>query len=75
MYIYIYQEEKEKKRLEQLERKKELQQLHDEEMSSIKGCKQPQASKVTRATIQANQEKIEAEAKGRSCYLTVLKGT
>jgi len=56
-------EEKEKKRLEQLERKKELQQLHDEEMSSIKGCKQPQASKVTRATIQANQEKIEAEAK------------
>ncbi|KAK7116261.1 coiled-coil domain-containing protein 124-A-like [Littorina saxatilis] len=54
-------DEKEKKRLEQLERKKELQKLADEEMSSMKGAK-ANPVKVTRAQIQANEEKLEAEA-------------
>ena len=54
------QDEKEKKRLEQLERKKELQRLADEEMSSLKGAK-ANPTKVTRALIQANQEQLAAE--------------
>ncbi|KAK0070289.1 coiled-coil domain-containing protein 124 [Biomphalaria pfeifferi] len=54
-------EEREKKRQELLERKKTLQQLHEEEMSSIKGAKS-QAAKLTRAQILENQERIAAAA-------------
>ena len=54
------QDEKEKKRLEQLERKKELQRLAEEEMNSLKGAK-ANPTKVTRALIQANQEQLAAE--------------
>lgn len=48
------QEEKEKRRLEQLERKKETQRLLEEEDSKLKGGKAPRAapSKVTRAQIE-----------------------
>nr|KAI8769593.1 coiled-coil domain-containing protein 124-like [Biomphalaria glabrata] len=54
-------EEREKKRQELLERKKTLQQLHEEEMSSIKGAKS-QAAKLTRAQILEHQERIAAAA-------------
>ncbi|XP_076443260.1 coiled-coil domain-containing protein 124-like [Babylonia areolata] len=54
-------EDKEKKRVEQMERKKELQRLAEEEMSSMKGAK-PVSGKVTRAQVQANMERLEAEA-------------
>lgn len=49
------QEEKEKRRLEQLERKKEAQRLLEEEDSKLKGGKAPRVampSKVTRAQIE-----------------------
>lgn len=49
------QEEKEKRRLEQLERKKETQRLLEEEDSKLKGGKAPRVavpSKVTRAQIE-----------------------
>ena len=55
-----FQDDKEKKRLEQLEKKKELQRLAEEEMSSLKGAKAPSA-KVTRAEIQSNMARLEAE--------------
>ncbi|XP_067666682.1 coiled-coil domain-containing protein 124-like [Haliotis asinina] len=55
-------EDKEKKRLEQLEKKKELQQLHDEEMSKLKSAKPVAASKITRADIAAQQERLQAAA-------------
>ena len=51
--------------MEQLERKKELQQLHEQEMDSIKGAKS-QAAKVTRAQIIENQERLAAAAEGTS---------
>ncbi|RUS84559.1 hypothetical protein EGW08_007654 [Elysia chlorotica] len=54
-------DDKEKKRVEQLERKKELQQLHEQEMDSIKGAKS-QAAKMTRAQIIETQERLAAEA-------------
>ncbi|KAK3746948.1 hypothetical protein RRG08_030358 [Elysia crispata] len=54
-------DDKEKKRVEQLERKKELQQLHEQEMDSIKGAK-AHAAKVTRAQILENQERLAAAA-------------
>lgn len=49
------QEEKEKRRLEQLERKKETQRLLEEEDSKLKSSKAPRVavpSKVTRAQIE-----------------------
>lgn len=56
-------EEKEKKRQEQLEHKKELQRLADEEMSSLKGKdRSAPPTKITRAHIQAHQERLEQEA-------------
>lgn len=48
--------EKEKKRHEQLERKKELQKLHDEEMASIKKSGPVPQTKVTRAEIDRHKE-------------------
>ncbi|KAK6179357.1 hypothetical protein SNE40_011739 [Patella caerulea] len=50
-------DEKERKRLEQLEKKKEIQQLHDEEMNALKSVKPTAPSKVTRHAIAANIEK------------------
>lgn len=56
-------EDKEKKRQDQLERKKELQRLADEEMSGLKSAKaSTPATKVTRAQVQANLDRLEAEA-------------
>ena len=55
-------DEKEKKRLEQLEKKKELQKLHDEEMDSLKGAKTKDGSnKLSRADIDAIRERQQAE--------------
>jgi hypothetical protein len=56
-------EEKEKKRVEQLERKKEVQKLAEDEVAAIKPVKQQQqmtAAKLTRADIEAHQEKLTA---------------
>lgn len=50
-------EDKEKKRLEQLERKKELQKLHDEEMEALKARKPATTDKMTRAQIAEYVEK------------------
>ena len=68
------QDEKEKKRLELLERKKENQRLLDEESSSIKGRAQREAGpggKVTRAQIDEvlqnelkQQQELELKPKG-----------
>ncbi|KAL4227620.1 hypothetical protein ACF0H5_013061 [Mactra antiquata] len=55
-------EDKEKKRLEQLERKKELAKLADEEMDSIKAAKPKAAAKLSRAEIEAQQERQRVEA-------------
>ena len=54
------QEERERKRLEQLERKKEAQKLLTEEIASIHTIKPPAAAKLTRAEIQAQQERMAA---------------
>ncbi|KAK2178620.1 hypothetical protein NP493_537g00032 [Ridgeia piscesae] len=53
-------EERERKRLEQLERKKEAQKLLTEEIASIHTIKPPAAAKLTRAEIQAQQERMAA---------------
>lgn len=68
--------DKEKKRLELLERKKENQRLLDEESARIKGKSQKElacAGKVTRAQIeealqaeQLKQEQLEIKPKGQS---------
>ncbi|XP_069137520.1 coiled-coil domain-containing protein 124-like [Argopecten irradians] len=59
-------DDKEKKRLEQLERKKELQRLHDEEMSGIKTkASSGGSSKVTRSQIEtqlATEKRMAEEA-------------
>ncbi|XP_041361080.1 coiled-coil domain-containing protein 124-like [Gigantopelta aegis] len=55
-------DEREKKRIEQLEKKKELQKLHDEEMDALKGAKSKEGSnKLTRADIDALHERQQAE--------------
>ncbi|NXI01277.1 C124A protein, partial [Pachycephala philippinensis] len=53
------QEEREKRRLEQLERKKELQRLLEEEDSKLKGKspKQGNPGKITRAQIEESIRK------------------
>lgn len=68
--------DKEKKRLELLERKKETQRLLDEESARIRGKSQKElacAGKVTRAQIeealqaeQLKQEQLEIKPKGQS---------
>ncbi|WAQ97775.1 C124A-like protein [Mya arenaria] len=50
-------EDKEKKRVEQLERKKELAKMADEELEAIKAAKPRAAQKLTRAQIEAEQER------------------
>ncbi|XP_071118646.1 coiled-coil domain-containing protein 124-like [Haliotis cracherodii] len=55
-------EDKEKRRLDQVEKKKELQQLHDEEMSKLKSAKPVAAAKLTRADIASQQERLQAAA-------------
>lgn len=61
-----WQDDKEKKRVEQLERKKEVQKLQDEEMCAIKSkVATGGSSKVTRAQIEdmAVMEKKMADGK------------
>lgn len=48
--------------MEQLERKKELAQLHDEEQSSLKSGKPQASAKVTRHQITAHKEALAAVA-------------
>ncbi|NXA74410.1 CC124 protein, partial [Thryothorus ludovicianus] len=52
----LWKEEREKRRLEQLERRKELQRLLEEEDSKLKGKspKQGNPGKITRAQIEEN---------------------
>ncbi|XP_048733913.1 coiled-coil domain-containing protein 124-like [Ostrea edulis] len=50
-------EDKEKKRLEQLERKKEIQKLHDEELASIKKPGPAPSAKITQADINKHVER------------------
>ncbi|VDI74671.1 Hypothetical predicted protein [Mytilus galloprovincialis] len=57
-----WQEDKEKKRVEQLEKKKELQKLHDEEMESIKVKKPATVDKMTRTQIAERLEKDRTAA-------------
>merc|ERR1712098_702333 len=45
-----------------VEKKKELQEMHDSEMESMKGAKQQPAARLTRAQISQAQEKRAAEA-------------
>lgn len=63
-YWYSFQEDKEKKRQEQLERKKELQKLHDEEMAAIKKAGPVPQAKVTKAEIDKNIERERKEKEG-----------
>ncbi|NXY39522.1 C124A protein, partial [Pomatorhinus ruficollis] len=57
------QEEREKRRLEQLERRKELQRLLEEEDSKLKGKtpKQGNPGKITRAQIEENVRKEQQQ--------------
>lgn len=59
----FFQEEREKRRLEQLERKKELQRLLEEEDSKLKGKspKQVAPGKVTRAQIEESIRKEQQQ--------------
>lgn len=61
-----WQEEREKRRLEQLERKKELQRLLEEEDSKLKGKapKQAAPAKVTRAQIEETLRKDQQQEDG-----------
>ena len=60
----MFQEERDKKKTEQVEKKQELRKLHDEEMNSLKSKSTTQPSaKLTRAQIEAQRQKEEA---GRS---------
>lgn len=63
-YWYSFQEDKEKKRQEQLERKKELQKLHDEEMAAIKKAGPVPHAKVTKAEIDKHIERERKEKEG-----------
>ncbi|GAB1606189.1 coiled-coil domain-containing protein 124-like [Argonauta hians] len=47
-------EDRDRKRIETLERKQQLKQLHDEEMSSLKGKSSVGPTKVTRAQIDSH---------------------
>nr|SVE76770.1 EOG090X0J63 [Daphnia longispina] len=58
-------DEKEKKRIEQLEKKNTLKSLADQEMESIKVQPKQASSKISRLQIQAELEKREAAAKGK----------
>ncbi|XP_014166705.1 coiled-coil domain-containing protein 124 [Geospiza fortis] len=60
-------EEREKRRLEQLERRKELQRLLEEEDSKLKGKspKQGNPGKITRAQIEENVRKEQGEGEIR----------
>lgn len=64
VYWSSFQEDKEKKRHEQLERKKELQKLHDEEMAAIKKAGPVPQAKVTRAEIDKHIEKERKQKEG-----------
>ena len=54
--ILSLQDDKEKKRLDQLDRKKELALMAEQELESMKSAKPKAAEKVTRAKILADQE-------------------
>lgn len=56
-------EDKEKKREEQLAKKKELQEMAEEEMAAIKTVKPKTQEKVTRAQIEAQQERQRQEGR------------
>lgn len=74
-YIFIFlilQEDKEKKRLDQLERKKELAKLAEDEMDGLKSAKPKTAEKLTRAQIQATQERQRLEAQAGKVACTCL---
>ena len=60
--IRSLQDDKEKKRLEALQRKKEKEQMLEEEMASIKSAKPAPAPKVTRAQIESQKAKEASEA-------------
>ena len=53
-------EERERKRLETLERKKEAQKMLTEEVESIHTLKPPTSAKLTRADIQTQQDMMAA---------------
>ncbi|XP_067934766.1 coiled-coil domain-containing protein 124-A-like [Watersipora subatra] len=58
-------DDKEKKRLEQLERKRELAKLHDEEQNTLKSGKPKAPTKVTRHEINKQAEAREAAEASR----------
>ena len=58
--LFSSKDNREKKKLEQLERKKEKEKLLEDEMASLKSAK-PTPAKVTRAEIAANREREAAE--------------
>lgn len=70
-YWYSFQEDKEKKRQEQLERKKELQKLHDEEMAAIKKAGPVPQAKVTKAEIDKHIERERKEKEGTDYVVKV----
>lgn len=70
-YWYSFQEDKEKKRQEQLERKKELQKLHDEEMAAIKKAGPVPQAKVTKAEIDNHIERERKEKEGTDHVIKV----
>lgn len=67
------QEEREKRRLEQLERRKELQRLLEEEDSKLKGKspKQGNPGKITRAQIEENVRKEQQQRENTDAGLGI----
>lgn len=72
-YWSSFQEDKEKKRQEQLERKKELQKLHDEEMAAIKKAGPVPQAKVTRAEIDKHIERERKQKEGTELQIMWLR--
>ncbi len=60
-FCFFVQDAQEKKRQEQLERKKENERLYQEEVESMKSAKAEVKPKLTRAEIAAHQETMAAE--------------
>lgn len=73
LVLFPFQEEREKRRLEQLERKKELQRLLEEEDSKLKGKspKQVTPGKVTRAQIEETIRKDQQQKENADTGLVV----
>ena len=71
--MFFYQDEKERKRLEQLEKKRAAKQLLEEEQSKLPGKSSTTTVKVTRSEIVTMQEKEAAEKRKNASSKPIKK--